>query len=381
MTRAPAEPPASAHLVPSPAPTPEDRAYQDRILQGVSRTFALTIPILPAGLREVVGNAYLLCRIADTVEDDAGLSAAQQREYSERFVGVVEGTESAERFSRDLHPRLAAHTLAAERDLIWNTPAVIRITHGFNANQRRALGRCVRIMARGMADYQTRETLDGLPDLPAMDEYCYFVAGVVGEMLTELFCDYSTAIAAHRERLMALAVSFGQGLQMTNILKDIWEDRRHGACWLPRDLFLRKGVCLRELEPGAGPPGFSEGLSELIGIARLHLDDALAYTLLIPARETGIRRFCLWAIGMAFLTLRKINRHRDFTTGREVKIRRRSVWATMCIGNVLAGHDRLLRLAASLAARGLPINQFDDKLGFHDKLAKGGADRAASPRA
>ena len=228
-------------MMPASAPMAEDRAYQNRILQGVSRTFALTIPVLPQGLCEVVGNAYLLCRIADTVEDDAELSAARQRDFSERFVRVVEGTECAERFSGDLHPLLAPDALDAERDLIINVPKVIRITHGFNANQRRALARCVRIMAKGMADYQMRESLDGLPDLPAMDEYCYFVAGVVGEMLTELFCDYSAEIAAHCDRLMPLAVSFGQGLQMTNILKDIWEDRRHGACWLPRDLFSRQG--------------------------------------------------------------------------------------------------------------------------------------------
>ncbi|MDQ3773948.1 MAG: phytoene/squalene synthase family protein [Pseudomonadota bacterium] len=356
-------------MMPASAPMAEDRAYQDRILQGVSRTFALTIPVLPLGLCEVVGNAYLLCRIADTVEDDAGLSAARQRDFSERFVRVVEGTECAERFSGDLHPLLAPDALDAERNLILNVPKVIRITHGFNANQRRALARCVRIMAKGMADYQMRESLDGLPDLPAMDEYCYFVAGVVGEMLTELFCDYSAEIAAHRDRLMPLAVSFGQGLQMTNILKDIWEDRRHGACWLPRDLFLAKGVRLRDLEPGRDDPGFFEGLSELIGIARRHLDDALSYTLLIPVRDTGIRRFCLWAIGMAILTLRKISRHRDFTTGREVKISRRSVWATVAVGNALVRHDGLLRLAAQLASKGLPINH------FHDKLTKGGADR------
>jgi farnesyl-diphosphate farnesyltransferase len=356
-------------MMPASAPMAEDRAYQNRILQGVSRTFALTIPVLPGGLCEVVGNAYLLCRIADTVEDDAGLSAARQRDFSERFVRVVEGTECAERFSGDLHPLLAPDALDAERDLIINVPKVIRITHGFNANQRRALARCVRIMAKGMADYQMRESLDGLPDLPAMDEYCYFVAGVVGEMLTELFCDYSAEIAAHRDRLMPLAVSFGQGLQMTNILKDIWEDRRRGACWLPRDVFLGKGVRLRDLEPGRDHPGFFEGLSELVGIARGYLDDALSYTLLIPVRDTGIRRFCLWAIGMAILTLRKINRHRDFTTGREVKISRRSVWATVAVGNALVRHDGLLRLATQLASKGLPINH------FHDKLTKRGADR------
>ena len=61
-------------------------------------------------------------------------------------------------------------------------------------------------------------------------------------MLTELFCDYSAEIDRHRKKLLQLAVSFGQGLQMTNILKDIWDDRARGACWLPRDVFQQVRV-------------------------------------------------------------------------------------------------------------------------------------------
>ena len=48
----------------------DDVSYQREILQHVSRTFALTIPELPDSLRIVISNAYLLCRIADTIEDD-----------------------------------------------------------------------------------------------------------------------------------------------------------------------------------------------------------------------------------------------------------------------------------------------------------------------
>ena len=83
-----------------------------------------------------------------------------------------------------------------------------------------------------------------------MDKYCYFVAGVVGEMLTELFCDYSQEINQHYDELMTLAVSFGQGLQMTNILKDIWEDQSRDMCWLPRDVFEKYGLDLSHLSDG-----------------------------------------------------------------------------------------------------------------------------------
>jgi farnesyl-diphosphate farnesyltransferase len=199
-----------------------DEAYQEHILQYVSRTFALTIPQLPTELRRVVSNAYLLCRIADTVEDDNAVNSEQTRDLGNMFTQVVAGNVPAKQFSDELYPLLSEQTIEEEHDLIKNTESVIRITHSFNKNQRNALERCVRIMAKGMADYQDTETLDGLENLAAMDEYCYYVAGVVGEMLTELFCDYSDEINTNKDELMRLAVSFGQGLQMTNILKDIW---------------------------------------------------------------------------------------------------------------------------------------------------------------
>ncbi len=335
-------------------PSIEDEHYQDFILQGVSRTFALTIPQLPQELRRVIGNAYLLCRITDTIEDDSALTAEQTRQWSQMFSNVTCGTASAEEFAQKLHPLLSNHTIPAEHDLIKNTPAVIRITHSFNTTQRNALERCVRIMGQGMSDYQETESLEGLKDLPAMNQYCYFVAGVVGEMLTELFCDYSQEINRHKPELMKLSVSFGQGLQMTNILKDIWDDRERGACWLPQDIFHKHGFKLSDLQPGMTDTNFQSGLAELLGIAKGHLYNALTYTSLIPPQEKGIRRFCLWAIGMAILTLNKINRHRNFSKGVQVKIGRPSVKATVFTTSLFASYNWALDMLFRLTARDLP---------------------------
>lgn len=332
-----------------------DLDYQEEILQGVSRTFALTIPQLPEGLFRVVGNAYLLCRIADTIEDDPSLDAAQKRHFSESFIQVIAGDLPAEHFAEELHPLLSSSVLDSEKDLIENTPRVIRITHGFTDRQRAALERCIRIMSRGMSDFQQHKTLDGLADMAEMDRYCYYVAGVVGEMLTELFCDYSRDVDAHRSELQKLAVSFGQGLQMTNILKDVWEDRARGACWLPREVFQRVGFDLARLAGDYRRETFSLGMNELIGIARLHLHNALSYTLLIPGHEAGIRRFCLWALGMAVLTLRKVYANPHFTSGRQVKISRRSVKAVVLVSNLCVRNDFLLRSLFGGFTRGLPV--------------------------
>ncbi|RKZ53498.1 MAG: phytoene synthase [Candidatus Parabeggiatoa sp. nov. 3] len=331
-----------------------DEAYQNNSLSGVSRTFALTIPQLPPALCQVVGNGYLLCRIADTIEDEPNLTPQQKRQFSQEFIQVVAGEASPKALSQSLEPLLSDSTLEAEKDLIRNTSRVIRLTHNFTHPQRTALHRCVRIMAQGMAEFQQNSSLSGLKDLAEMDRYCYHVAGVVGEMLTDLFCDYSPEIQKHEARLQKRAISFGQALQMTNILKDIWEDYQRGACWLPQDVFAQVGFDLNTLSPGHYEPAFGEGLIELIRIAHTHLDQSLQYILLIPKRETGIRRFCLWALGMAILTLRRILKRLDFDQGQQVKISRRSVKATIAMSNLLTRSDTSLRVLFYLLTRALP---------------------------
>lgn len=339
-----------------------DLDYQKSILPGVSRTFALTIPVLPGELADVVTNAYLLCRLADTIEDDAGLDDSQKTAFHARFVRVVEGLESAEAFAADLAPRLSERTLEEERDLVRNTARVIRMTLGFSAAERSALTRCLRIMCRGMPQFQRNKSAAGLPSLRHLDEYCYYVAGVVGEMLTELFVLHCPELASRREEMLRLAVSFGQGLQMTNILKDIWDDRQTGTCWLPRSVFERHGFDLGTIESANDSPAFAAGLNELIGIAHSHLRDALDYSCHIPKRQAGIRKFCLWAIGMAVLTLRRIHDNPAFTAGAEVKISRRAVKTTVVTTNLLLRSNRALKAAFDRAAAGLPLEIRDTGL-------------------
>jgi farnesyl-diphosphate farnesyltransferase len=332
-----------------------DREYQAAILPGVSRTFALTIPALPARLADVVTNAYLLCRLADTIEDDVGLSNAEKSAFHDRFVTVVEGKGSAEAFAAELAPLLSTRVLDDERDLVRNTAKIVRITHGFSQEEQAALIRCVRIMCSGMPEFQRRKSLKGLRDLEEMGSYCYFVAGVVGEMLTQLFCLHCPEINRHRERLMELAVSFGQGLQMTNILKDIWDDREAQACWLPRSVFGDGKFRLEALDEEHRSEAFVAGLNKLVGVAHAHLRDAMEYTCLIPKREAGIRKFCFWAIGLAVMTLRKIHRNPAFTSGAEVKVSRRTVKATVVTTNLTLNSNRALRLIFARAADGLPL--------------------------
>jgi farnesyl-diphosphate farnesyltransferase len=331
-----------------------DDEFQAYFLDGVSRTFALTIPRLPESLARPVSNGYLLCRIVDTIEDEVALTSAQKRLYCERFAQAVAGNAPSDPLASELFPLLSEQTLASERELIAAIPRVLRITHGFAPPQQEALAECIATMSRGMAEFQDKDLSHGLKDLRQMGDYCYYVAGVVGEMLTRLFCHYSPEIAAHRARLMELAVSFGQGLQMTNILKDLWDDHSRGVCWLPQDVFTECGFSLSELRPHHGNPDFVRGFDRLIGVAHAHLRNALDYTLLIPRHETGIREFCLWALGMAVLTLRKIHGNLYFSNSSQVKITRRAVKATIVASRLTRGNDALLKATFRLAGLGLP---------------------------
>ncbi|MGE4657762.1 MAG: phytoene/squalene synthase family protein [Gammaproteobacteria bacterium] len=332
-----------------------DLKYQSAILKGVSRTFALTIPVLPEGLSEIVTNAYLLCRLADTIEDDSSMSSLQKSGFHQRFIGVVKGLEDPGLFSKELLPLLSSQVSAEERDLVCNADKVIRITQSFSFEQREIVVRCVGIMCSGMPKFHRNKSLRGLKNLDELASYCYFVAGVVGEMLTELFCLYCPKLKGRHDEMMELAVSFGQGLQMTNILKDIWDDRQAEKCWLPRSAFKNSEFELERFDEFHDSEVFRCGLHDLVAVAHGHLQNALQYTYYIPRREVGIRRFCFWSIGLAMLTLRNIHREPAFTSGSQVKVSRHTVKATITATNLVLRSNWTLRMLFALVARGVPL--------------------------
>ena len=134
-------------------------------------------------------------------------------------------TQDATEFARDLAPLLSERVLPAEHDLVRNTAAVIRVTHGFSAAERAALTRCVAIMCRGMPEFQRNKSLRGLEDLDGARRVLLLRRrrrrrDVHGAVLPAL----PRARSRNATSCCGLAVSFGQGLQMTNILKDIWDD-------------------------------------------------------------------------------------------------------------------------------------------------------------
>ena len=127
-----------------------DSQYQDYILQGVSRTFALTIPQLSKELVQVVGNAYLWCRMADTIEDDPQLALALKGHFSDQLSGLLSSQESTDAWVTELQPHLHCDTAPAELDLIANSQRILRLFRAFSPAQQSIIQQCVATMVQGM---------------------------------------------------------------------------------------------------------------------------------------------------------------------------------------------------------------------------------------
>jgi phytoene/squalene synthetase len=206
-------------------------AFVARHLQGVSRTYAILVPMLPPPLADAVGLAYLVMRIVDTVEDDPQLTADERRRYFAVLAAALGGDAAA------------AQTLAQplgdnddERALMVDAPEVLARVRALPMEQRTALADCARAMMVGVQTLMARSAARGVPypavcDVTELREYCYYVAGVVGEMLCALMAGYLRQPGLLERR--AEAVELGTGLQLVNILKDARDDAEHGRRYLP----------------------------------------------------------------------------------------------------------------------------------------------------
>ena len=315
------------------------------MLPGVSRTFALTIRLLPARLEYPVLVAYLLCRVADTIEDSATLPAAEKVCLLGHFRGcLAEGGADAE-------PLRAAFGGASDEErLAREADRVLREYRGLDPAQRAAIRPWVQEMCEGMASFVAAGGSEGsgrlhmLASVEDLERYCYYVAGTVGHMLTSLFRLHDGAMSEDQyQRLEALATGFGLGLQMTNIVKDVADDRGRGVSFVPRELFETSGVRPEELH-ASGEGAAQRVMEPLIARARRHLKSALEYCTTLPRRQYRIRLFCLTSLYFAARTLRLARREPALLGGaRKLKITRGAVYRTLAMTYIIAPVDALVR--------------------------------------
>lgn len=274
--------------------SPADEETIQDLLVKTSRTFALAIPLLPQPTQREVSVAYLLFRIADTFEDATVLWSR-----SERLSALMTFTELLRHPSADRARHLATDWLrhppidhAGYCELLDRADVVFAALASLNSSAAKSIRRHTIRTAEGMAGFVERADDEGLlelRDIADLKAYCYAVAGIVGEMLTELFLLSSPALAPVDRYLNARADAFGEGLQLVNILKDADWDSSEGRSFVPRNV----------------------DRAEVFQLARRDLQAAQEYCLAIQnsGGPDGVVAFTALTVALALPTLEGVERH------------------------------------------------------------------------
>lgn len=324
-----------------------DIKYCEQILPKVSRTFAPTIRMLPEGLRPQVTVAYLLCRIADTVEDSEELSLEQKKKMLQTYSAIfLDKNEQAVQSFMAQVPILPKTTV--DDQLVYDLEKVLRVYRSFSPVMQNHIAKWVVEMSMGMHKYAQaihKKRFSFLKSMKELDEYTYYVAGTVGYLLTELFSYYSHKITPQiRGKMELLAGSFGKGLQMVNIIRDMTVDLRRGQSYIPDELLKKYRLTRETIFEQKNALQAKLLFNELIQSAVEHLDRALDYILLIPREETRIRLFCMLPLFWAMRTLQKIQYNTLALLGSEkVKVTRGIIRKEYFLALINMRSNRLMR--------------------------------------
>ena len=318
----------------------------------VSRTFALSIRVLPGDLGTAVLTAYLLCRIADTLEDEPVLPAATKADLLDEFALCFDDPAVADSFPA----RVATISgEAAHVRLTRNTDIVFVLYRSLPRATQLHVRRWVSEMVAGMRKFVLLYPHGiRIQSLDEYKEYCYYVAGTVGYLLTDLWHEHASSISDERYAVLRERCrEFAEALQTVNILKDVATDaNQENSIYVPEELLRVHGSSHATMLEPDRIPRTREALATLVQLAWRDLDGARSYLLLIPRRAVPIRLFCMMPLLFAYATLRDLTRTpQALVRGDVVKISRREVKSLTLVGMLVILSNRGLAWLADRAMR------------------------------
>lgn len=335
-----------------------------RVLKQVSRSFYLTLAILPAPLRTPMGVAYLLARAADTIADTRIMARADRLHHLDLFRQELE-CPSPSHFIEIAQALTGPQRIPAERELLLHLPECFAAFCGLAEEDRRRIRDLLLALTHGMQEDlrifpgESQEQLVALKSRADLDRYTYYAAGCVGEFWTDMVMAHRPAMHGWDAAAMrARGKRFGQGLQMTNMLRDLAHDLRIGRCYLPRQDLLKLDLSPCDLLDPASAERLQPLLQELLCLTLSHYAEGWAYLLAIPSTEIRVRLACAWPLLIGLRTLNLIQRARSLLDPRiSVKISRLAVYGILARSAALAWSDgaldryyRLLRRRIDAAA-------------------------------
>jgi farnesyl-diphosphate farnesyltransferase len=316
------------------------------LLRDVSRSFYLTLRVLPQEIRPQISLAYLLARATDTIADTKAVPRAKRILALQQLQNLS--------YVPELGTIADQQTSAAEKQLLERLEdCVVALGQFDEADGRRIQELLKTIIGGQIFDLQhfpgeTEKELVALSNDEELDRYTFMVAGCVGEFWTKMCVAHLAALRDWDvDEMCALGVRFGKGLQLVNVLLDIPKDLRIGRCYLP----------VKEPQALLDPRNFDavrKVYARWLDTAGEHLDAGWQYTMAIPRGQTRLRLACTWPIWIGLMTIARLRSENPLDPARRIKISRGEVYGVMARSllvcrsdNALNRRYKLLRTAAA----------------------------------
>ncbi len=334
------------------------------LLKATSRSFYLTLRVLPDAIRPQIGLAYLLARTTDTIADTDVVPPARWLEALQKLRGRISGESANPLEFGELAEEQALHS---EQLLLESVEESLALMQTFSAEDQRLVRAALETITSGQElDLQrfadsSRDKIVALRTGAELDDYTYRVAGCVGEFWTKICRAHLFPHAAVDDaRLLADGIRFGKGLQLVNILRDLPVDLRKGRCYLPGDELSKIGLSPSDLLDPANEKKVRPLYGRWLDLAQSHLEGGWVYTNSLPASQRRVRLACAWPILIGARTISRLRTGRVLDAGSRIKVPRQEVRRIM------------LRSILCYPFPGVWQRQFD----FHVKAVASGCDLA-----
>ena len=335
------------------APGEADLAWCHEAVQGVSRTFALTVDVLEEPMASQICVGYLLCRVADTVEDAGHIPPDAQSDVLRTYRRAIDPDDETDigQFREAVD-----EWLPAERDDDWTVvaeaPTIAATFEELDPEAQAAIVPPVLEMVDGMAMFVDRHATEGglrIDDREELEQYCYYAAGTVGNLITNLLTRGDLA-EERATRLRETAEEFGLLLQLVNVSKDVYDDyTEENNVYLPAEWLEAEGVDQERVVHPENRESSARVVDRTADYARSFLDDAQAYLETMPLSNGNTMEAWTVPYLLAVGTLRELSsRPEDALTETGVKVSRQEVFAVMSAASDV-GRDSLAELRQTIA--------------------------------
>jgi farnesyl-diphosphate farnesyltransferase len=303
-----------------------NRALLTDLLKEVSRSFYLTMRILPAAIRPQISLAYLLARTTDTIADTEIISVEQRVEALEKLCARILGTSDAPLNFGEL---ACNQGLPAERVLLERCEDALTLLAEFSSEDQKKIRDVLETITSGQKldlkrfGAASEKQIVALQTDAELDDYTYRVAGCVGEFWTKMCRTHLFPNAKIDDALLLQnGIRFGKGLQLVNILRDLPRDLRNGRCYVPHENLCSANLAPRDLLSLESEARFRPVYEKLLTRAESHLTSGWDYTTSLPRTQVRVRLACAWPILIGAKTIQKLRSANVLDANQRVKINR-----------------------------------------------------------